>query len=317
MAEAPAVRWWVVAAAVAAVAGLAALPLLVSAYTVSLFISMLAYTSLATSWAFFSGTTRYISLATAAFVGIGTYTVALLSDHLPLAAVLAIAPVVGFLVALGVGLSTLRLSGVYFVIFTFGLAELIKQLVIWYEINQTRTLARYIFVNASGTLIYELLLATAVVVISGVWWLSRARLGYALRVIGEDEMVARHAGIDTTRVKVLVFAATSAVMALVGAVLSLLYTYVDPNIGFNSLVSFQVLIMALLGGIGRPWGPALGAVPLVLLFELLSGTFPHHFGIALGICFVVIVYYLPGGVMGLVDRWRAWLLPALRRGKGP
>jgi branched-chain amino acid transport system permease protein len=315
VADRPASRWWIAPAA-AGVAGLASLPLLLSAYTVSLLISILAYASLATSWAFFSGTTRYISLATAAFVGIGTYTVALLSDHLPLAAVLAIAPVIGFVIALGVGLSTLRLSGVYFVIFTFGLAELIKQLVIWYEINQTKTLARYIFVNASGTLIYELLLAVATVVIAGVWWLSRSRLGYALRVIGEDEMVARHSGIDTTRVKVLVFAATSAVMSMVGAVLSLRYTYVDPNIAFNSLVSFQVLIMALLGGIGRPWGPALGAVPLVLLFELLSGTFPHHFGIALGICFVVIVFYLPGGVMALVDRWSAWLRrPALHRRK--
>jgi branched-chain amino acid transport system permease protein len=287
------------------VALLALAPLAVSAYAVSLFISIFAYVALSTAWACFSGTTRYISLATAAFVGIGTYTVAILSDHLPLYAVLAIAPAVGFLIALAVGLSTLRLSGVYFVIFTFGLAELIKQIVIWYEINQTKTLARYIFVDATGTLIFELLLAIAALVILAVWWLSRSRLGTALRVIGEDETVARHSGIDTVRVKVLVFAATSAVMSLVGAVLSLRYTYVDPNIAFNSLVSFQVLIMALLGGIGRPWGPALGAVPLVLLFELLSGTFPHHFGIALGICFVVIVYFLPGGVIGLVDRLRA------------
>ena len=125
------------ALAAVGVAVLAALPLVVSAYTVSLLISILAYISLATAWAFFSGRTRYISLATAAFVGIGTYTVALLSDHLPLPLVLAIAPVMGFAVAFGVGLSTLRLSGVYFVIFTFGLAELIKQLVIWFEINQT------------------------------------------------------------------------------------------------------------------------------------------------------------------------------------
>lgn len=291
-------------AAVLAVAILAALPLLISAYAVSLFNSMFAYIALATAWAFFSGTTRYISLATAAFVGIGTYTVAILSDHLPLPLVLAIAPMIGFVVAFAVGLSTLRLRGVYFVIFTFGLAELIKQVVIWYEINQTKTLARYIFVDASGTYIYELLLGTAVAVIAAVWWFSRSRLGYALRVIGEDEMVARHVGIDTVRVKVLVFAVTSAAMSLVGAALSLRYTYVDPNIAFNSLVSFQVLIMALLGGIGRPWGPALGAVPLVLLFEVLSGTFPHHFGIALGICFIVIVFYLPGGVIGLVNRLR-------------
>ena len=314
MAERQFASWWI-ALAVVVVAVMAAVPWLLSAYTVSLLISILAYATLATAWAVFSGTTRYISLATAAFVGIGTYTVALLSDHLPLAAVLAIAPLVGFVVALGVGLSSLRLSGIYFVIFTFGLAELIKQLVIWYEINKTKTLARYIFVNASGTLIYGLLLGTAVVVLLGAWWLSRGRLGYALRVIGEDETVARHTGIDTTRVKVLVFAATAAVMALVGAVLSLRYTYVDPNIAFNSLVSFQVLIMALLGGIGRPWGPALGAVPLVLLFELLSGTFPHHFGIALGICFVVIVYYLPGGVTGLIERWpaRPWPMPRHRK----
>lgn len=141
MGEGPAWHWRI-AAVVVVVALLAALPLLLSAYVVSLLISILAYTSLATVWAVFSGTTRYISLATAAFVGIGTYTVALLSDHLPLAVVLAIAPVVGFVVALGVGLSTLRLSGVYFVVFTFGLAELIKQLLIWYEINQTKTLAR-------------------------------------------------------------------------------------------------------------------------------------------------------------------------------
>ena len=288
--------------ALALVAGLAALPWIVSAYAVSLFISIYAYTGLATAWAFFSGTTRYISLATAAFVGLGTYTVAILADHLPLFVVLAIAPVVGFLVALLVGLSTLRLSGVYFVIFTFGLAELIKQVVIWYEINQTKTLARYIFTDATGTLIYELLLGIAAVVIAAVWCLSRARLGYALRVIGEDETVARHSGIDTVRVKVLVFAGTSAATSLIGAVMALRYTYVDPNIGFNSLISFQVLIMALLGGIGRPWGPALGALPLVLLFEVLSGTFPHHFNIALGVCFVVIVYFLPGGIIGLIDR---------------
>lgn len=299
------------------IAVLAAVPWLVSAYYVSLLISVLAYSALATAWAAFSGTTRYVSLATAAFVGIGTYTVALLSDHLPLAAVLAIAPAIGFAVALGVGLSTLRLSGIYFLIFTFGLAELIRQLVIWYEINHTRTLARYIFVEASGTLIYEMLLATAVVVIAGGWWLSRSRLGFALRAIGEDETVARHCGIDTTRIKVLTFATMSAVMALVGAILSLRYTYVDPNIGFNALISFQVLIMALLGGVSRPWGPALGVVPVVLLFELLSGTFPHHFGIALGLCFVAIVFFLPGGMMGLLDRWSAWLQPAMRRRREP
>ena len=63
-----------------------------------------------------------------------------------------------------------------------------------------------------------------------------------------------------------------------------------------------VLIMSLLGGAGRAWGPLLGVIPLVLLSEFLAGTFPHHFGIALGLCFVVIVFYLPGGVARWLER---------------
>ena len=137
--------------------------------------------------------------------------------------------------------------------------------------------------------------------------MSRTRLGFALRAIGEDETVARHTGIDTTRVKVLCFALSASVMALVGAVLALRYPYIDASIAFNNSWSFQVLIAALLGGPSRPWGPALGAVPLVLLSEYLAGTFPHHFSIALGLCFVVIVYFLPGGIAPLVERaYRAW-----------
>jgi branched-chain amino acid transport system permease protein len=123
-----------------------------------------------------------------------------------------------------------------------------------------------------------------------------------LRAIGEDETVARHTGVNTTLVKVVCFALSASVMALVGAILALRYPYVDPSIAFNSTWSFQVLIAALLGGPGRPWGPALGAIPLVLLSEYLAGSFPHHFGIALGLCFVVIVFFLPGGMVRLVER---------------
>ena len=71
-------------------------------------------------------------------------------------------------------------------------------------------------------------------------------------------------------------------MALVGAVLALRYPYIDASIAFNNTWSFQVLIAALLGGPGRAWGPAVGAIPLVLLSDYLAGTFPHHFSIALG-----------------------------------
>jgi branched-chain amino acid transport system permease protein len=257
--------------------------------------------ALATAWAFFSGTTRYISLATAAFFGVGIYALAIAHVYMPVAMALAAAAIMGFLVALVVGLSTLRLRGVYFVVFTFGLTELIHQVLNWWEININKSVTRYIFTDVSNVSIYRTLLVAALVTIVGSWYVSRIRLGFAMRAIGEDETVARHTGINTTRVKVVCFALSASAMALVGAALALRYPYIDASIAFNNNWSFQVLIAALLGGPTRPWGPAVGAIPLVLLSEYLAGSFPHHFSIALGLCFVVIVYFLPGGVAPLIE----------------
>jgi len=83
------------------------------------------------------------------------------------------------------------------------------------------------------------------------------------------------------------------------------WTYIEPAIAFNSMISFQVLIMALLGGAHRLWGPVLGAIPLTLLFEVLSARFPNTFTIILGCIFLVIVYLLPRGVVGLIESARA------------
>jgi branched-chain amino acid transport system permease protein len=292
---------WVVVLAALGTLGLILLPRFASDYIISLFILLYAYVALSTAWAFFSGTTRYISLATAAFFGVGIYALAIGHVYFPIPVALALAAIVGFFVALVVGLSTLRLSGVYFVVFTFGLTELVHQVINWWEIRN-RTVTRYIFTDVSNVSIYETLLAAALISIAGSWYVSRTRLGFALRAIGEDETVARHTGIDTTMVKIVCFAASASIMAFVGATLALRYSYIDASIAFNNSWSFQVLIAALLGGPGRAWGPAVGAIPLVLLSEYFSGTFPRHFPIALGLCFVVIVYFLPGGIAPLIER---------------
>jgi branched-chain amino acid transport system permease protein len=292
---------------------LAIVPLFLSDYFISVFILLFANIALATAWSFFSGTTRYISLATAAFFGIGIYALAIAHVYVPVPVALVAAAVVAFLIALLVGLSTLRLRGVYFVVFTFGLTELVHQVLNWWEVKINHTVSRFIFTDVSSVNIYWTLLGIAIFTIVGTWFVSQSRLGYALRAIGEDETVARHSGINTTRVKVICFALSASVMGLVGAMLALRYPYVDASIAFNNTWSFQVLIAALLGGAGRAWGPAIGAIPLVLLSEFLAGTFPHHFSIALGLCFIVIVYFLPGGITRLVLRiWHSWR-PMLRR----
>lgn len=304
----------VAALTVAGAVVLALVPFFASGYVISLCLLLFANVALATAWAFFSGATRYISLATAAFFGIGIYVLAVAHVYMPVPLALLAAAVTGFLIALLVGLSTLRLRGVYFVVFTFGLTELIHQVLNWWEIKINKTVSRYIFTDVSNVAIYETLLVAALITIVGSWYVSQIRLGFALRAIGEDETVARHTGINTTLVKVVCFALSASVMAFVGAVLALRYPYVDASIAFNNTWSFQVLIAALLGGAGRAWGPAVGAIPLVLLSEFLAGTFPHHFSIALGLCFVVIVYFLPGGITRLLLRlYHSWRLPQIKR----
>ena len=269
-------------------------------YYLSLLISVLMYCVLATAWALFSGPTRYISLATVAFFGLGAYVTAVLGEKLPWPAVLAIAAGVGLVVALIVGLSTLRLSGVYFVIFSFGLAELVKQLVTWYEVNITKDLGRYVFVDITQLDIYWQLLAMLALVLALRALINRSRLGLALRVIGEDETVATHVGINTTRVKVLLFTVSSVFITVTGAIMAPRWTYIDPSIAFAPVISFQTLIMALLGGAGALFGPIMGAVPLVLLFEYLGANFPNYFSILLGLVFIVIVYFVPQGLSGLL-----------------
>ena len=280
---------------------LAALPFFAGPYAVTLMIGMTGYVVLATAWGLFSGPTRYVSLATVAFFGIGAYTVGVFSETLPYPVVLLVAALIGLAVALVVGLATLRLAGVYFVVFTFGLAELIRQLVTWYEVNITGTLGRYIFLPVTPEGIYWQLLALAAVTFLISWGIGRTRWGLALKVIGEDEVVASHCGIDITRLKLALFATSAVIITLVGAIQAPRWTYIEPSIVFNPTISFLTLIMALLGGADRLWGPLLGAIPLFLLFEWLSANFPNHYPIILGLVFIAIVFVLPKGVLAALE----------------
>lgn len=273
-------------------------------YTTSLLINVLLYANLATAWGIFCGTTRFISLATVAFFGVGCYSVAVLSEFLPWPAVIVVAAVLGGALALAIGICTLRLSGMYFVVFSFGIAELIRQLVTWYESKLVGSVGRYVFLEITSAQIYwQLLVLLGLLWILGAW-LSKSRLGFALRLIGEDETAARSCGINTIGVRLAVLTGTAMFMSVAGAIVAPRWTYIEPSIAFNSLVSFQVVVMALLGGVAAFYGPILGVIPLVLAFEVLTKYFPDHFSIVLGAIFLVIVYLLPRGLLGASEKFR-------------
>jgi branched-chain amino acid transport system permease protein len=291
---------------IALVVVLAALPWLLSDYGLSFMVSVMSYLVLTVAWALFSGPTRLVSLATSAFFGVGMYTVAVLIKVMPLYATFAAAAGIGVVLAFVVGVLTLRIAGMFFVIFGFGLSEMIRQLMVWWEINQTHTMGRYVFVPFDATQIYEHLLGLAVIVFLVGWQLRRTRLGLALLVIGEDETVARQVGVNVPFAKVAIFVVSAIFMTLTGALMAPRYGFINPNFAFNPLVSFQVVIMAFLGGLQRLWGPVLGVIPLIVLSELLQTEFPFWFSILLGIVFMAIVYFLPRGVTGLLEEgWAA------------
>lgn len=161
---------WKNLAIAAVLLGIAALlPLTDNDHFMSIDVTIAMYVVLATSWALFSGPTHYISLATAAFFGIGTYVIALGIETPPYWSLLPIAAVIGAAVAALVGLATPRLSGVYFVIFTLGLAETVRQLVTWRQ-NQTGRHGSYVLTDITEKHIYwQLLGLAALVYLTGDW----------------------------------------------------------------------------------------------------------------------------------------------------
>jgi branched-chain amino acid transport system permease protein len=287
--------------AVGALAILACLPFVVDGYLLSLSVGIAMYTVLATSWALFSGPTHYISLATAAFYGLGAYVVAAGIDVVPYVVLLGLAGLAGGVVAALVGLATLRLSGVYFVIFTLGLAELVRQIVTWVQNNLTGSRGMYVLTEITERIIYWELLGLAAAVYLIGWLVARSRLGFALRIIGNDEVVAAHVGINSAASKLALFVISGIFAGIVGAVMAPRYTYIEPSIAFSPELSFQVVIMALLGGVHRLWGPLVGVIPFTILWELISGRFPTQTVLLLGIAFLLIVYLIPNGVVGRIE----------------
>lgn len=289
-----------------ALALLAALTLYASAYTVILFTSILMYVVLAVSWAMFSGPTGYISLAPAAFFGVGIYTAAVLGLVLPLWLVILIAGLGSFLLALLIGALTLRLKGVYFVIFTVGLVELIKNVVLWYEVTFTGTRGRFVMPLDNET-IYHIMLAILVVLLLTAYLIRRSRFGLALQSIGEDELAAAHAGVNVNPVKTIIFAVSAIFMGAAGTIMATRWSYIDPYIAFNPLFSFMAVLMAIFGGLGQFYGPILGAVIIAYLEEMLITRFPYHYLLIFGLVLVATIVYLPGGLVGLAPKLRGWV----------
>jgi len=274
-------------------------PLYAGTYDVRVVTSLLIYVVLAVSWAMFSGTTGYMSLAPAAFFGIGIYTMALLQENLPFHIIIVIGGLVSFAFALLVGLVTLRLRGIYFAIFTFGLVIFLSEIIRYIEGQIGQTRGRSIIALDSDMLLYTMLGLTVVTLLT-VYFIRRSRLGLALLSIGGNEEAAAHMGVNTTMVKILGFAISSMFMGAAGVVAAPALIYIDTRIAFSLFYSFMPILMAVFGGMGQVYGPVLGAIAFGYLAKTLRTQLYGYFMLGFGIILVVVILFLPNGIAGLV-----------------
>ncbi len=280
---------------------LATLPLYARGYTPILLTSIFMYIILAVSWTMFSGPTGYMSLATAAFFGVGIYTAAFLGKILPLPVFILSGGLISFIVALLVGALTLRLRGIYFAIFTFGLVMLIANLLLFWELHVMDIRGRFVVIVDYNTIYYAMLVIFVVLMVT-TYFIRRSKFGSALQSIGENEEAAAHIGINVTLVKVINFAVSAFFIGAAGATIATRWTYVDPYIAFDPDVSFLPVLMAIFGGMGQLYGPVIGAVIFAYLQEVLITRFAELYMLIFGVILVFAILYMPNGLIGLIQR---------------
>ena len=284
-----------------------ALPAYASEFVASLALTCLMYVALSSSWALFCGTTRYLSLATSAFFGIGAYTGALMMARMPWLATIGLGALIATAVAVVMGAAVLHLRGTYFAVLTFGMTELIRHAITYWEKSVTGTVGRVLTVVPERTTIYLTVLGIAVLAVATSIVVRRTRFGLALAGIGADEQRAQTLGVNTRVVKTAGFALTAAFAGAVGAAMSVRWTYIDPATVFNPFIGFQTVLIALIGGALTLWGPLIAAIVFSLLAETLRLQAPQVYLMALGLLLILSVLYLPGGLASIrTDTAKGW-----------
>lgn len=252
-----------------------------------------------------------LSLANAAFMGIGAYVGATLTLQAgwPFWATIIVAVIVPMIVAVLVGLPSLRLRGVFLAIATLGLGEILRVIIVNLDATGGAEGISSIPVKTQD---WQLALAL-VVALYLTWRLRGSRMGYAFEAIREDETVARALGINTTRYKLIAFVLGAALAGLAGVLKAHLFRAITPG-DYGFVQAVDILTFAVVGGSTSFVGPVLGAIlltalPEILRSNLLRGVVNLQAGwqtlLLNGVILLLVILFLPNGLISLFTRrWR-------------
>lgn len=276
-----------------------------SGYLIRLFAIIFLWIGKAGCWNIISGYTGYIDFGAVAYYGIGSYATAILmtKGHVPFLFSILVSGLVSGLIALPIGLPTLRLKGAYFGIATLAFAEAMKQIILEFD----KTVGVSFFEGPHGITLpigpkneffYYIGFVIMVAVVGITYWIRRSKFGYALRAIHEAEHAAELSGVDTLKAKIEAYIISAFFLGVIGGVETYWLTYITPHMVFDVLITIQMVVMSLLGGIGTVLGPVVGASFLTIIYEFLHRDFPYTYTIIVGFIVVVVVLLMPKGIVG-------------------
>lgn len=285
-------------------------------YYLHILILIMLYAYLSTAWNILGGYAGQHSLGHGLFLGTGAYVSTMLFLKLGLSPWIGMWIGGGAAALLGwfVGYACFRygLKGSYFALATIALAEAAGYLttnirwlggslgleVTW--LGHKPLLMQF----QSKTGYYYIILAMATLSILYTLWLNRRRFGYYLVAVRENEEAADALGVDPLKVKIQATVVSAFMTALGGTFFAQYFTYIHPKMVFGEGPSVQILLFSIIGGLGTVWGPSVGAVVLVPIAEWtraqFGGTFAGAHLLLYGAILVVVMLFMPYGIVGLV-----------------
>jgi len=292
---------------------LAAPFLFTTRYAQHILILVLLYVALGSAWNILGGLAGQLSLGHAAFFGIGAYTAAVIASKSELSPWLAIVlgPLVALPVAMLVGWICFRLRGPYFTLATIAVGEVVRLVALnWQQLTGGAVgvvIRPSIFDGRSKLPYYYVVLVIAVTTVGLCAVIRRRKLGYYFMAIREDQETAESIGIPTTRYKLAALALSATLTAVAGAFYANYFLFVDPTIVLPLALSVEIVLMAIIGGLGTVAGPVLGAVLLKLSSELFrnltAGTkYEQAHVLVYGALLVIVILFMPDGLMGGVKK---------------
>jgi branched-chain amino acid transport system permease protein len=301
---------------------IALLPLFFSSpYILGLVVLAMTYTVMAEGWNLIGGYGGEVSLGHVAFFGIGMYTTGLISLSqlgLPYGVDIVLGGICAAALAAAIGYPFLRLRGPYFAMGTLVFAQILYVVII----NSKE------FKGAAGIIVpflkpysvipyYYTILVIVVVSLLIIYRLVNSKFGLALEAIRDDIEAAMMLGINATRYKMMAFVLSALFTGIAGSFFANYVSYFNPNVAFSQATTFEIVLMATVGGAGTFVGPMIG-VPIVMALQEIGRQYIlQGYILLLAVFFVLMSLFSPGGIVGAISRKTPVLNPLRLLKKNP